>query len=89
MCRLENIGKYEYVVSAHQCNAVVGYIPSVLNSIWDKSKVTRGCNTGEIAPDEECSMGLRPSDVENCNMGPVVEQECIEKNCTHTQTLSR
>jgi len=69
----------------------VGHIPAVLNSIWDKSKVTRGCNTGEIVPDEECSMGLRPSDVENCDIGTVVEQEGIEKYCTHThtQTLSR
>lgn len=34
-------------------------------------EVVRVSNTGEIAPDEECSISLWPSDVENCDMGPV------------------
>ncbi len=51
MCRLENIVKYKYVVSAHQSNAVAS-IPSMLSFMWDRSKVTGGgfhvSNTGEI-----------------------------------------
>ncbi|XP_051975340.1 thrombospondin type-1 domain-containing protein 4-like [Xyrauchen texanus] len=27
-------------------------------------------NTGEVTSDEECNMSLRPTDVENCDMGP-------------------
>ena len=27
-------------------------------------------NVGDVVADEECNMNLRPTDVENCDMGP-------------------
>ncbi|XP_076012058.1 thrombospondin type-1 domain-containing protein 4 [Genypterus blacodes] len=44
---------------------------SVPCGLGQKSREVRCVsNVGDFVPDEECNMNLRPSDVENCDMGP-------------------
>lgn len=47
-------------------------------------------NIGDVVDDEECNMKLRPSDIENCDMGPCAKSwfltewsERVSVTCAH------